>query len=69
MKITQEWLHEIRDSKGWTKGQVDVLNFWAKGRDWVGVEIADQVANFLAHCKGYRDRRYESGSCKQADKQ
>lgn len=60
MKITQEWLNEIRDEKGWTKGQIDVLNHWAKSKEWVGVEITEQVANFLKHCKGYRNGRYES---------
>ena len=59
MKVTREWLQEIRDEKGWTKGQIDVLNHWAKKRDWVGIEISDQVAHFLMCCKGFRNGRYE----------
>jgi hypothetical protein len=55
MQITQEWLQEIQDDQGLTKGQEYLLYKWTKESDWVGKEIPDQVASFLVHCKGYRE--------------
>ncbi len=60
MIVTREWLQTIQDAKGYTKGQIDVLNFWAKGKPWEGIEISDTVANFLMLCKGWRNGRYEN---------
>ena len=58
MKITREFLQELQDEQGHTKGQIDVLNYWAKGKPWEGVEISDTVANFLRLCKGWRNGSY-----------
>lgn len=55
MKITQEYLNEISDEQGLTKGQVYLLNKWCKGTDHVGKEIPELVGNFLRMCKGYRE--------------
>lgn len=55
MKITREWLDEISDDKGLTKGQQDLLMTWCKDHPFVDKEIPDQVANFLKHCRGYRE--------------
>lgn len=54
MQITQDWLEEIQDEDGLTKGQEFLLKKWV-GEDLVGKELPDQVANFLMHCRGYRE--------------
>ena len=55
MIVTQEWLNEISDEKGLTKGQMYLLKKWCKSDDHVGQEIPDNVGAFLVHCKGYRE--------------
>jgi hypothetical protein len=62
MEVTREWLMTIQDDKGYTKGQIDVLNFWAKGRPWEGIEISETVAAFLVLCKSWRNGGYETGN-------
>ena len=54
MQITREWLDQISDELGLTKGQQHLLAFWCKEHPYVDKEIPDQVANFLEHCRGYR---------------
>jgi pyrroloquinoline quinone (PQQ) biosynthesis protein C len=55
MEITREWIEEISDEQGLTKGQQELLLTWCKEHPFVGKQIPDQVANFLKHCKGYRE--------------
>ena len=55
MEITREWIEEISDEQGLTKGQQALLETWCKGHPFVGKVIPDQVANFLLHCRGYRE--------------
>jgi hypothetical protein len=55
MLIDREWLELIADERGLTKGQEHLLKFWCKGETFVDKEIPDQVANFLEHCRGYRE--------------
>lgn len=52
MIITADWLTSIQDEHGLTRGQVQLLDIWEK-RIGPG-HLPDQVANFLALCKGYR---------------
>ena len=54
MTITDEWLESIKDSKGLTIGQTHLLNRHTGGAPYTGKDITNQVANFLAHCRGYR---------------
>ena len=54
MEITREWLDDICDESGLTKGQIKLLDRHTGGAPYVGKEITHQVANFLTHCKGYR---------------
>ena len=55
MHITQDWLNEIADDQGLTKGQVYLLQKWTGGSEYVGAAIPDVVANFLRLCRGYRE--------------
>ena len=55
MLITREWLDEISDEQGLTKGQQFLLHRWCTDLPYVGKEIPDQVANFLSGCRGYRE--------------
>lgn len=55
MRITREWLDEISDDKGLTKGQQQLLTKWCSELPYVGKEIPDQVAHFLSGCRGYRE--------------
>lgn len=55
MHITQDWLNEIADDQGLTKGQVYLLQKWTGGSEYVGAAIPDVVANFLQFCRGYRE--------------
>ena len=55
MQITKEWLDSIQDEQGLTRGQVTLINLWAKRQAYVGYGyLPNQVANFLAGCRGYR---------------
>ena len=61
--VTDEFLFDIQDSKGLTKGQLAVLAGFAGSdavADWLGIEISAQAANFLEKCKGYRNGKYET---------
>jgi len=66
MLITEEYLDEIADEQGFTDGQTWVLHHWTKSAVWIGKEIPDQVANFLKHCKGFRNGRYEKEAKSQS---
>ena len=55
MQVTREWLDQISDERGLTNGQQKLLNIWRKGVPYVDKLIPDQVAIFLAHCRGYRE--------------
>jgi hypothetical protein len=65
MIVTEEWLETIKDEKGYTKGQIEILNFWAKGEPLVGIEVSETVAKFLVICKGWRNGRYEKSIAMQ----
>ena len=54
MQVTREWIDQISDEQGLTKGQQTLLNIWCKEVPYVGKNIPDQVADFLTHCRGYR---------------
>ena len=54
MQVTREWIDQISDEQGLTKGQQTLLNIWCKEVPYVGKNIPDQVADFLVHCRGYR---------------
>jgi hypothetical protein len=55
MQVTREWLDEISDEQGLTKGQQILLDIWCKDYPYVDKEIPDQVGHFLEHCRGYRE--------------
>jgi hypothetical protein len=55
MHITQDWLNDIADESGLTRGQVYLLTKWTGGTEYVGAAIPDVVANFLLSCRGYRE--------------
>ena len=55
MIVTQDWLNEISDEKGLTKGQLYLLKKWCKGDDHINKEIPDLVGHFLLMCRGYRE--------------
>ena len=55
MLITRDWLNEISDERGLTRGQLYLLTRWTGSTEYVGEEIPDVVANFLRTCKGYRE--------------
>ena len=60
MQITQEWLASIMDDKGLTLGQQKMLDIWKERQHYVGFDmLPDQVAHFIAHCKGYRGMSQE----------
>jgi len=52
MQITSAWIESIQDEHGLTRGQAQLLDIWEK-RVGPG-QLPDQVANFIALCKGYR---------------
>jgi hypothetical protein len=54
MEITREWLDQISDEQGLTKGQQQLLSVWCKEPPYVGKVLPNEVANFLEHCRGYR---------------
>jgi hypothetical protein len=55
VQITREWIDQISDEQGLTKGQQNLLGIWCKEHPYVGKLIPDQVARFLEHCRGYRE--------------
>ena len=55
MEITREWLDQISDEQGLTKGQQNLLLIWCKDHPFVGKVIPDHVAHFLQGCRGYRE--------------
>ena len=55
MIVTSEWIEAISDERGLTKGQKYLLDFWCKDHQYVDKDIPDQVANYLVHCRGYRE--------------
>jgi hypothetical protein len=55
MQITREWLDQISDLQGLTRGQQKLLTIWCKAAPYVGKLIPDGVAHFLEHCRGYRE--------------
>lgn len=55
VQITREWIDQISDEQGLTKGQQNLLGIWCKEYPYVGKLIPDQVACFLEHCRGYRE--------------
>jgi hypothetical protein len=62
IELTPAYLDSIQDAKGLTNGQFAVLAHWTNSTNpekWLGKHITAQVANFLAHCKGYRNGKYE----------
>jgi len=69
MQITEEWLRSIQDEHGLTRGQVQLLDIWER-RIGSG-HLPDQVANFIALCKGYRgvkETNWQSLSHHHADR-
>jgi hypothetical protein len=55
MQITDEWLASISDDHGLTPGQSQLLAIWKARQAFAGYGyLPDQVAVFLAGCKGYR---------------
>ena len=54
MQITREWLDQISDHEGLTRGQQKLLTIWCKSEPYVDKLIPDRVAHFLEHCRGYR---------------
>ncbi len=58
MQITPEWIESIQDEYGLTRGQAKLLDIW-EIRVGPGY-LPDQVANFLALCKGYRGVKEEN---------
>jgi len=55
MQITREWLDQISDLQGLTRGQQKLLTIWCKDAVYVDKLIPDGVAHFLEHCRGYRE--------------
>lgn len=58
VRMTPEWIESIQDEHGLTRGQVQLLDTWEK-RIGPG-QLPEQVANFIAKCKGYRGVKEEN---------
>lgn len=54
MLITREWLDEVSDEQGLTKGQQELLKIHLGDPPYVGRELGNYIAFFIGECKGYR---------------
>lgn len=51
MLVTAEWLEQIRDEQGLTRGQTALLERWDATP---GKLIPEDVGHFILQCRGYR---------------
>lgn len=55
MIVTSEWIESIKDEKGLTRGQEQLMSIWKNRLHYVGYGmLPDQVAHVIETCKGYR---------------
>lgn len=54
VEITREWLDEVSDENGLTRGQQQLLQIHLGEPPYVGREIDPFVHRFIGKCKGYR---------------
>ena len=58
MQVTRDWLEQVSDERGLTKGQRMLLDIHC-GLPYVDKLLDDFVAHFIEGCKGYRGEGLE----------
>lgn len=66
MMITRDWLDQVSDESGLTKGQQQLLTIWCESVPYVGKLIPDEVAQFIEKCKGWRKTAQEVRALRQS---
>ncbi len=54
MQVTREWLDEVSDEQGLTRGQQQLLKIHLGEPPYVGRELNNYIAYFIGQCRGYR---------------
>ena len=54
MQVTREWLDQVSDEQGLTRGQQELLKIHLGAPPYDGQMLDDFVARFIEKCRGYR---------------
>ena len=66
MEVTRDWIDQISDVSGLTRGQQQLLTIWCGEAPYVGKMLPDGIATFIEKCRGWRKTPQEVRELRQS---